>query len=114
MKNMFVTAGTWWKSDNGNSHNVMLQYDAAKENPGAGGLMGQPLWLKYGGKFKLPGCDLETKATLGERLVQTDKLTWKVTDNIKFGATASYDWIDVLTAGEKATMTMGTNIEMSL
>lgn len=53
----FVGAGTWLKDGSGNHHSVEVQYDA-KDN--TEGMFGQPLFLRYGGKFKYEKFDLAT------------------------------------------------------
>lgn len=52
-KDWFLGAGTWWKNDSG-SHSVEVQYDVKKNNVG---MFGQPLFLRYGGKFKFGAVD---------------------------------------------------------
>lgn len=48
-KTKFLGMGTWFKNDWG-SHSMEVQYDASKNNTG---MFGQPLFLRYGGKFQV-------------------------------------------------------------
>ena len=59
----FVGAGTWFKQDNGNKHSFEVQYDA-KDNKA--GIAGQPLFLRYGGKYKYGSVDIEASALVGK------------------------------------------------
>lgn len=64
----FFGLGTWWKSENGSQHSVEAQYDLNKTEAG---IAGQPLYLRYGGAFKLGALDYKLQVLMKE------KLQWK-------------------------------------
>jgi len=109
--NWFVGAGSWWKTEGGTKHSVEVQYDAADKKPG---LMGQPLFLRYGMKSKIGTCDYNMQALLGQTLSIRDKADFKVNDKLKLGFTANYDLQELVTKGESSNINMGISAELKI
>jgi hypothetical protein len=109
--NWFVGAGSWWKTEGGSKHSVEVQYDAKDKKAG---IMGQPLFLRYGGKFKMGAVDYHTAVLLGQGLTLKDKCEFKVNDKLKLSMTAAYDLQEVMTKGESSNINMGVSAELKI
>lgn len=107
----FVGAGSWWKAENGSTHSVELQYDLKDKKPG---LMGQPVFMRYGSKYKLGPLDYHMSVLLGNTLTMKDKVDMKVNDSLKLSVSKYYDWKEVVTKGETSSMTFGVTAELKI
>lgn len=83
----FIGVGTWWKSDKG-EHSLEAQYDVSNGEPG---IAGQPLYMRYGGKYKLGCCDYKCHVLLKDKLLWKDVMAFPVTDSFKANLTVLTD-----------------------
>lgn len=74
-------------------------------------MFGQPLFMRYGGKFKFGTVNYTGSALMGERLTWKDKSEWQVNKNLKVGLTCVYDVYDVCLNAEFAKLKTGVNAE---
>ena len=107
----FVGAGSWWKDQNGNKHSLEVQYDAKDKTAG---IAGQPLFLRYGGKYKFGVTDWDASVLVGKSVVLKDTFTFKATDQLKIGVTGVMDIPEIITKGETAGMILGFKAEFKL
>jgi len=76
--------------------------------------MGQPVFLRYGGKHKLGAADYHMMVLLGQGVTWKDKCEFKVNDKLKLAFTAVYDLQEVITKGESSNINMGVSAEMKI
>ena len=108
--NWFVGAGSWWKTDCG-KYSVEVQYDLKDKKAG---LMGQPVFLRYGSKHKLGALDYHMNLLLGNTITFKDKCDMKVNDQLKVSVTATGDLGEIVTKGESSSMTLGVTAELKI
>ena len=103
--------GTWWKGDNDNMHSVEAQYDF---NNAQKGIAGMPLFLRYGGNYKLGPLTYNMNILASDRFMWRDKTTFPLTDKVKLSVESATDLTDMATNSENIKPNFGATIEFNM
>jgi len=107
----FFGLGTWFKSENGNKHSMEAQYDMNNSEPG---LMGMPLYLRYGGAFKCGPLDYNMSVLVKERMQWKDTIKFPLGGNASASITSVTDVQDMLMSADACKPVLGCTFELKL
>lgn len=78
------------------------------------GLFGQPLFWRWGYKYKLNNINFQHTGNFGKELWCTDILEYGVSSNLKVKQTARYDCKAILMNPKQAGMNFGVGVEFKV
>jgi len=103
--------GTWFKSEGGSKHSMEAQYDLNNAKPG---LMGMPLYLRYGGAFKFGALDYNCRVALKEKLTWKDTIKFPLGGNCSASITSVTDVQDMVMNPDNCKPVLGCTFELKL
>lgn len=106
----FFGLGTWFKHGD-HKHSLEVQYDVKNKKPG---MFGQPLYMRYGGIFKIGKVEYHNQMLVSDKIYAKDVATFNVTDNLKMNLGATYDLWGILASAEKTKVNAGVGLELKI
>jgi len=87
------------------------QYDLNNAQPG---FMGMPLYLRYGGAFKIGGLDYNLKVMMSEKLTWKDTIKFPLGGNCSASITSVTDLKDMVMNPDQCKPFIGCTFELKL